>query len=164
MMIEGPNANANSKEMPHWLTSHVPKAAPRAPTHPETTQTASGAKVEIKGSEKITSKLKEILRYRKRLYDLRSVWGGFVKISDILMARQMKELKAQNQDIEWDLEKEPKTFDEATWKGDKYIRLKWYGPTEENQRRLEGKRDRISDRRKGEKGGGEGDVNLDWGN
>ena len=158
MMMEGASANANSQEMPHWVKSHVPKAAPMAPTIPETTQSETNAA--IKGSEKITADLKEILRYRKRLYDLRSVWQGFVKIADILATHPMKELKRGNQYIEWALGEGSKTVDGGTWKDGKFIRLKWYGPTEENQMRLEGERDRSSDRRQGEEGG-EGDVNFD---
>ena len=111
----GANANANSQELPHWLTSHVLKEAPKALTAPESTQ--SETKAEIKGGEKITGKLKEILRYQKRLYDIRSVWQGFVKTEDILATHPMKELKAQNQDIEWALSKGPKTFEGETWKG-----------------------------------------------
>ena len=49
--------------------------------------------------------------------------------------------------------KEPKNFEEATWKGEKYIRLKWHGAPEEYQKRHEGQRDRSTDGKKGEKGG-----------
>ena len=54
--MEGANANTNSQEPPHWLTSHVPKAAPKAPTLPGSTQ--SETKEETRGSEKIMENLK----------------------------------------------------------------------------------------------------------
>ena len=65
----------------------------------------------------------------------------------------MKELKAQKKDIEKAANKEPETFEEETWKDDKYIRLRWSGILEETQRRYEGKRERSQERRKVEKGG-----------
>ena len=65
----------------------------------------------------------------------------------------MKELKAHNQDIGRSMEQEPMMFEAETWENEKYIRLKWYGPNEESQKRSEGKRDRSSEMSKGEKGG-----------
>ena len=136
--MEGSNAIAHSQDLPRWLTSHVPKSAPKSRTLPDSTQIET--KEETNGSEKIAEKLKEIIRYKKRLYYIRRVWQGFVKTEDIMETQPMKELKARSQDIEWAAEKEPRTFEEETWMGDKYIRLKSYGPIEENQKRLEGKR------------------------
>ena len=106
----------------------------------------------MKNSEGIIAKLKEIIRYQKRVYGLRSVWKGFVKMEDVLETQPMKELEAQRKDFEYAIAEEPKTIEEETWKGGKYIRLKWNGAQEEPQKRHEGKRDRIPDKRKGEKG------------
>ena len=143
-MIEEVNTNMAIQEIPHKWTSHVPKAAPGIKEVPE----SNVKKEEIKANEKIMAKLKEILRYQKRTYDLQSVWRGFVKADDILATQHMEELKARNQDIEWAAGKEPKTFEGETWKGEKYIRLKWYGPAEDNRRKPDGKRERSGERRR----------------
>ena len=107
MMMEGANANTHSQEIPHKWTSHVPKAAPEVKTQSDDS-THSATKEENKGIEKIMAKLQEILRYQKRMYDIRSVWRGFVKTEDILATQPMKELKARSQDIEWETEKNRK--------------------------------------------------------
>ena len=117
------------------------------------TQEKGEKETDVKNIEKITVKLKEILRYQKRTYDLRSVWQGFVRVGDVLDTPPMKELKAQRKDIENASNKDPKTFGEEIWKDDKYIRLRWSGNLEEPQKRYEGKRERSQERRKGEKGG-----------
>ena len=108
---------------------------------------------DTRNSEKIAAKLKEIPRYQKRTYGMRSVWQGFVRIDDVLETPPTKELRVQKRDIENAIVKDPKTFEEETWKEDKYIRLRWSGNQEEPQKRYEGKRERIQERRKGEKGG-----------
>ena len=122
VMMAGENANSNmnmqnSQETPYWLTSNAPRAAPGIPSVPGLPRMPKEMKVELKGSERITSKATEILRCRKKLYDLRSVWKGYVKVADGLITRPTKELKAQNQDIERAIAKEPMMFEEETWVG-----------------------------------------------
>ena len=98
--MEEENKNSNQQEIPRWHTSDVPKAAPiinnpSTKTVREQAQEKGEKETEIKNSEKITAKLKEIPRYQKRTFELRTVWRGFVRVGDVLDTPQMKELKAQ---------------------------------------------------------------------
>ena len=105
----------------------------------EKVDTKAETKTDAKGCEKVMGKLKEILRYQKRVYDLRSAWQGFVKMEDILGTKPTKALKAQRKDFEYALGEEPKNFEEETWKGEKYIRLKWHGRRKRPQKDMKGK-------------------------
>ena len=115
----------------------------------EKVDTKAETKTEAMGCEKVMAKIKEILRYQKRVYYLRSAWQGFVKMDDTLETQPTKELKAQIKDFEYALGEEPKNFEEETWEGEKYIRLIWHVAQEETPKRYEGKRDRITDRKRG---------------
>ena len=152
----GGNQYAIQQETPHWETSHVPKAAAiskNASTNPLREQENGEEKeMDMKNSEKITAKLKEILRYQNRTYDIRSIWEGYVKMDDVLETQPKKELKAQRKDFAHAIMTDAKTFEEETWEAEKYIRLKWNGCQEELQKRYEGKRDRIPEKRKWGKG------------
>ena len=97
--------------MPHWHTSHVPKAPPTATPHP---RPSGEREQETNRSEKIITKLNEVIRYQKRTYDLRAIWQGFVKIDDVLDTPPIKDLKEQGEDLEDAEIKEPKTFEVGT--------------------------------------------------
>ena len=89
------DAGTNVQEIPHWHTSHVPKAAPTSKNLQENWQSeqASGKeekKAEAKNGGEIIAKLKEILRDQKRGCDIRSGWKGFVKMADVLATQPMK--------------------------------------------------------------------------
>ena len=78
----------------------MPKAAPIINNPPtqivrEQVQERGEREPEAGKSEKIVTKLKEIPRYQKRTYDLRTLWQGFVRIDDLIDTPPMKELKAQ---------------------------------------------------------------------
>ena len=133
------NGRANDQELPHWHTSHVPKEAPTSKgmqenLHTEQADIKEDKKADVENSEGLIVNLKEILRYQKRLYDIRSVWQGFVKMEDVLETQPMKELKAHRKDFEYAIGKDQKTCEEETWKGEKYIRLMWNGGKEEPQK------------------------------
>ena len=100
----GGSHHLTHQEIPHWHTSHVPKAAaiiknPYTNPVKEQGQEREEKGTDTRNSEEITSKLKEITRYQKRTYDIRSIWQGFVKIDDVLETPPMEALKAQKSDI-----------------------------------------------------------------
>ena len=86
----------------------------------------------------------------KKTYDLRSIWQGYVKVADILGTHPMNEMIAQLRDIGRIIGNVLTVFEEGPWMDEKHIRPKWYGPTDENHRTQEGKRDRGSDMEKGD--------------
>ena len=152
----GESEHLIQQEIPHWHTSHVPKAATiiknryKNPVKDQWQQREEEG-TDTRNSEKITEKLNEIIRYQRRTYDLRSIWQVFVKIDDVLETPPTKGLKAQKRDIENAITKDPRTFEEETWKEGKYIRLKWGGNQEDPQKRYGGKREHIPERRKGKR-------------
>ena len=67
----GGDQHLDQQETPHWHTPHVPKAASIAKNPSINPVREQGNEREEKGidtrnSEKITAKLKEIIRYQKR--------------------------------------------------------------------------------------------------
>ena len=89
----------------------------------------------MKGSGEIEEKLKAILRYQKKNYNLQSVWQGFVKIDDVLETPPMKELGAQAKAIKDAIDEDPDTFGgKEIWKNEEYIRLVWNGESAGTQK------------------------------
>ena len=65
----------NSQEIPHWLTTHVPKAAPATLAITPTPKEAHPELTQRKASDMIASRLREILGYQ----------GAIAKITEHLL-------------------------------------------------------------------------------
>ena len=94
----------------------------------------SGQGENMKGSGEIKEKLNAILRYRKKNYNLQSVWQVFVKIDDVLETPPMKELGAQAKAIKDAIDEDPNTIEKEIWKNEEYIRLVWNGESAGTQK------------------------------
>ena len=103
-------------------------------------------------SENIGVELKEAIRFRKKMYNLESVWRGYVEVTDIRHTPSIGETSTQHQEIEHVVKNAPMMFGGGgNWKGGQYVSgLIWKGGAEEHHRGEEGKRE--GELRRGEGG------------